>query len=120
MQLRELVRQNHALLQPMIQQLAASNPQLAQSLASNPEELLNILAGAGEDGEEGEGLPGVQVVNITAEEQAAIERVSCGKRWTKEVADGNPAPSARLFSRCGDPGVFCVRQERGASSELFV
>ena len=38
----------------------------------------------------------------------------------KEVADGNPAPSARLFSRCGDPGVFCVRQERGASSELFV
>lgn len=78
-QLRELVAQNPGLLQPLIQQLAAANPQLAQLIAANPEALLNILSEGGEEGEvEREGLPGVQVVNITPEEQAAIERVSCG------------------------------------------
>lgn len=81
-QLRQLVQQNPALVQPLIQQLAAANPQLAETFANNPEALLNMLAASAEggDGEGGEGvpgLPGVQVVNITPEEQAAIERVSC-------------------------------------------
>ncbi|KAG8213906.1 UV excision repair protein [Butyriboletus roseoflavus] len=75
-QLRELVSQNPELLQPLIQQLAAANPQVGQLLAENPQALLNFLAEGGEEGEfEGEGLPGVQVVNITPEEQAAIERL---------------------------------------------
>ncbi|KAN0091115.1 UV excision repair protein Rad23 [Tylopilus felleus] len=75
-QLRDLVSQNPALIQPLIQQLAAANPQLAQSLAANPEELLNYLGGGGEGGEGSEeGLGGVQVVNVTPEEQAAIERL---------------------------------------------
>ncbi|KAF8135447.1 hypothetical protein EV363DRAFT_1429202 [Boletus edulis] len=75
-QLRELVAQDPNLIQPVIQQLVAANPQLAQVLASNPQALLNLLGDAGGDGEgEGEGAPGVQVVNVTPEEQAAIERL---------------------------------------------
>lgn len=63
----------------MIQQIAQNNPQLAQLLASNPESLLDILnegldPGVGDDGD---ALPpGAQIVNVTVEERAAIERVS--------------------------------------------
>ena len=76
---RELVSRNPALIQPVIQQIAQSNPQLAQLLASNPESLLDILnegldPGVGDDGEAIP--PGAQVVNVTVEERAAIERVS--------------------------------------------
>lgn len=75
-QLRELIMQNPALAQPLIQQLAASNPQLAQLFAQNPEALLQLLGGG--DDLEGEGglPPGAQVVHVTEEEQAAIQRVS--------------------------------------------
>ena len=75
--LRELATRNPALLQPVIQQLAQSNPQLAQALAADPGALLDLLnAGSGEDGEDGEAIPpGAHVVNVTVEERAAIERV---------------------------------------------
>ncbi|OSX66108.1 hypothetical protein POSPLADRAFT_1131594 [Postia placenta MAD-698-R-SB12] len=74
-QLRELIMQNPALAQPLIQQLAASNPQLAQLFAQNPEALLQLLGGG--DDLEGEGglPPGAQVVHVTEEEQAAIQRL---------------------------------------------
>jgi len=77
-QLRELVAQNPALAQPLIQQLAAQNPQLAQLFAQNPEAILQLLGGGeGFDfGDDGEGLPpGTHVINITEEEQAAIQRL---------------------------------------------
>ncbi|EIM82826.1 UV excision repair protein Rad23 [Stereum hirsutum FP-91666 SS1] len=79
-QLRELVAQNPALIQPLIQQLAGSNPQLAQLIAQNPEALFQLLGGENgldfEDDGEGGGLPpGAQVINITEEERQAIERL---------------------------------------------
>lgn len=65
----------------MIQQLAQNNPQLAQTITANPDALFNLLnEGLGDfDDQEGEGAipPGAQRVNVTAEEMAAIERVSC-------------------------------------------
>ncbi|GJJ14939.1 hypothetical protein Clacol_009209 [Clathrus columnatus] len=68
--LRELVTQNPALLQPVIQQLAQNNPQLAQLLAANPEALLQLL----NDGDDMDtDIP--QVISVTAEERAAIERL---------------------------------------------
>lgn len=75
---RDLVARNPALIQPMIQQIAQSNPQLAQLLATHPESLLDILnegieTGVGDDGEPIP--PGAHVVNVTVEERAAIERV---------------------------------------------
>lgn len=86
-ELRSLVMQNPSLIQPMIQQLAQSNPNLAQYLEQNPEALLQILGTMGgegnfaegfDDGEAAEGgalPPGTHVVQITPEERAAIERV---------------------------------------------
>ncbi|KAF8482535.1 hypothetical protein DFH94DRAFT_727873 [Russula ochroleuca] len=72
--IRELAAQNPAILQPVIQQLAQSNPQLAEALASDPASLLDLLSeGVGDDGEPIP--PGAQVVNVTPEERAAIERL---------------------------------------------
>ena len=71
--IRELLTQNPALIQPMIQQLSQDNPQLAQMLAENPAGLLNMLGPAMEGGEDGDNIP--QVINVTPEERAAIERV---------------------------------------------
>lgn len=73
--------QNPAMLQPLIQQLAASNPGIAQAFAQNPEALLQLLgANGGEggeyEGEDGEQVPpGAHVVHVSEEEQAAIHRV---------------------------------------------
>jgi UV excision repair protein RAD23 len=54
---------------------------MAQQLAQNPEMLMQILGSlaAGEDAEDGEGggvPPGAQVISVTEEERAAIQRVS--------------------------------------------
>jgi UV excision repair protein RAD23 len=74
--------QNPAMIQPLLQQLAASNPALAQAFAQNPDALLQLLANEngefpGGQGEDGENLPpGTHIVNVTEEERAAIERVS--------------------------------------------
>jgi len=57
--------------QPLLQQLAAGNPGLAQ----NPEALLQALAEAENDGEDDGIPPGAQVINVTEEERAAIERL---------------------------------------------
>lgn len=101
-QIQQMVQQNPALLQPLVQQLASSNPGLAQALNANPEILYELLAGpppgaggaagaaagagAGAggvggvdvemEGEDGPLPPGAQVVSVTAEERDAIERVS--------------------------------------------
>jgi len=76
--LRELVTQNPALLQPMIQELAATNPQIAQSIAQNPDLLFQLLnnPNLGEGGEEGDFVPpGAHVIQVTPEERDAIARL---------------------------------------------
>ncbi|WVQ63241.1 UV excision repair protein Rad23 [Kwoniella botswanensis] len=76
-QIRELVQQNPALIQPLLQQIAASNPQLAQLINENPQALYELLGAGGEGDEEDEGFGGPQVmhVNLTQEEAAAVERL---------------------------------------------
>lgn len=64
------------LIVPLIQQMAQANPAIAQIMAQNPEaltQLLGIELGEGED--EQQLPPGAQVISVTAEERAAIERV---------------------------------------------
>ncbi|THU95349.1 UV excision repair protein Rad23 [Dendrothele bispora CBS 962.96] len=73
-QIRDLIAQDPASLQLVMQQLAQQNPQLAQLLAQNPEMLMQLLGGGGD--EDGEGVPpGTQVISVSPEERAAIERL---------------------------------------------
>ena len=79
----QAVQQNPALIQPLIQQIAGANPQLAQLIAQNPEALLQLLGAGGEEDDMGEyGDMGGEVmqVDLTPEEAAAVERVSCPTR----------------------------------------
>jgi len=75
--LRQVISQNPEMIQPMLQQLAMENPQLAQMFGQNPHALLTLLGiGAGEAGDEDDGVPpGAQVINVTPEEQEAIQRL---------------------------------------------
>lgn len=62
------------MLEPILQQVGAGNPQLAQMITSNPEQFLQLLA---EDDESDAALPpGAQTISVTEEEREAIERVS--------------------------------------------
>lgn len=74
-QLRGLVQSQPQMLENVLQQVSAANPQLAQLIANNPEQFLQLLT----EGEEGEGVqlpPGTRDISVTEEERDAIERVS--------------------------------------------
>jgi UV excision repair protein RAD23 len=73
-QLRQVVQQQPQMLEPILQQLGAGNPQLAQLISANPEQFLNLL---GEETDDDAALPpGAQAISVTEEEREAIERVS--------------------------------------------
>ncbi|ODO10497.1 UV excision repair protein Rad23 [Cryptococcus amylolentus CBS 6273] len=74
--IRQMVQQNPALIQPLLQQITAENPELAQLIQQNPEALYQLLGGAGDgddDDEMGEGP--VMRVDLTQEEAAAVSRL---------------------------------------------
>ncbi|KAL6891279.1 XPC-binding domain-containing protein [Trichoderma longibrachiatum] len=72
-QLRQVVQQQPQMLEPILQQLGAGNPQLAQLIASNPDQFLQLL---GEDADDDVPLPpGAQAISVTEEERDAIERL---------------------------------------------
>ncbi|KAH9867598.1 hypothetical protein IAQ61_008192 [Plenodomus lingam] len=72
-QLRQVVQQQPQMLEPILQQVGAGNPQLAQMIASNPEQFLQLLA---EDADEDAPLPpGAQAISVTEEEREAIDRL---------------------------------------------
>ena len=83
-QLKLLVQQNPAILQPVLQQLGAANPQILQLINQHQDEFIQILnepvsnlpAGGGGLGANPQGLPpGAHVIQVTQEESAAIDRV---------------------------------------------
>ncbi|OQD70507.1 hypothetical protein PENDEC_c023G07119 [Penicillium decumbens] len=74
-QLRQLVQQQPHMLEPILQQVAAGNPQIAQMIGQNSEQFLQLLSeDLGED-EEGQLPPGTQAIPVTEEERDAIERL---------------------------------------------
>ena len=76
-QLRQVVQQNPQMLEPILQQVGAGNPQLAELIGQYPDEFLALL---GEDTDNDAPLPpGTQSIPVTEEERAAIERVSVCK-----------------------------------------
>lgn len=79
-QLRDLMMQNPALIQPLIQQLGAQNPALMQMIQQNPAAVARLFGVDGaefDDNEDGPVPPGAHVVSVTEEERAAIQRVCC-------------------------------------------
>ncbi|KAJ9641819.1 UV excision repair protein rad23 [Coniosporium tulheliwenetii] len=71
-QLRQVVQQQPQMLEPILQQVGAGNPQLAQLIASHPEQFLQLLS---EEGDEDTRLP-AQTITVTEEEREAIERAN--------------------------------------------
>ncbi|KAJ3290853.1 hypothetical protein HDU79_002923 [Rhizoclosmatium sp. JEL0117] len=83
-QFRNLIQAQPHLLQPMLQQIGQSQPELLRVIQQNPDAFLQLLGEGGPEGmmdfgdddEEG-GLPaGAQTIQITPEENAAIERLT--------------------------------------------
>lgn len=62
------------MLEPILQQVAAGNPQIASIIGQNSDQFLQLL---GEEIEDDEGAlpPGAQAISVTEEERDAIERV---------------------------------------------
>jgi len=72
-QLRQVVQQQPGMLEPILQQVGAGNPQLAQLIGQHPEQFLQLLS---EDGPDDAALPpGAQAISVTEEEREAIERL---------------------------------------------
>ncbi|KAL4807836.1 XPC-binding domain-containing protein [Aspergillus unguis] len=71
-QLRQLVQQQPQMLEPILQQVGAGNPQIAQLIGQNEEQFLQLLS---EDPEEGALPPGTTQIHVTEEERDAIERL---------------------------------------------
>lgn len=62
------------MLEPILQQVGAGNPQLAALIGQNPDQFLQLLS---EDAGGDVPLPpGTQEITVTEEEREAIERVS--------------------------------------------
>ncbi|KAI1281223.1 XPC-binding domain-containing protein [Xylaria sp. FL0933] len=82
-QLRQVVQQQPQMLEPILQQLGAGNPQLAQLISQNPDQFLQLL---GEDGDDDAPLPpGAQAISVTEEERDAIERL-CRLGFDRDAA----------------------------------
>jgi UV excision repair protein RAD23 len=73
-QLRQLIQQQPQMLEQVITQLSAGNPQLATLINQHPEEFIQLLSDEMED--DAVLPPGAQTVHVTEEERDAIERVS--------------------------------------------
>ncbi|KAH7037733.1 XPC-binding domain-containing protein [Microdochium trichocladiopsis] len=82
-QLRQVVQQQPQMLEPILQQLGAGNPNLAQLITQNPEQFLNLL---GEEADDDAPLPpGAQAISVTEEERDAIERL-CRLGFDRDAA----------------------------------
>lgn len=74
-QIRQLVQQNPAFIQPLMQQLAATNPALGEHISQHPETLFQLLGGELPSGEDAEGAIPPGAIQVTEEEHQAIQRV---------------------------------------------
>lgn len=105
------------MLEPILQQVGAGNPQLAQLIGQNPDQFLQLLS---EDADEDAPLPpGAQAISVTEEEREAIERVSNPTISQATLVDLNVVVmSAWLRKRFGYSGILRMRQERGIGRKL--
>ncbi|KAJ1979693.1 UV excision repair protein rad23 [Dimargaris verticillata] len=77
-QLRQMVRQDPRLLQPMISRITQTNPELVQLINNNQEQLLELLLGNIEGDADDTDMPGAgspQYIQVTPQEKEAIDRL---------------------------------------------
>ncbi|KAH0536216.1 hypothetical protein FGG08_006898 [Glutinoglossum americanum] len=74
-QLRQVVQQQPQMLEPILQQVGAGNPQLAQLIGQNPDQFLQLLSEDPHDDEDNPLPPGAQAISVTEDEREAIERL---------------------------------------------
>lgn len=83
-QLRTLLEQNPAALQPLVQALVQSNPQLAEAISQDPEGVLRMLAGEGLEGEDSMDIPTLQ--QLSSEDRTQVEQmISMGIPESKAI-----------------------------------
>jgi UV excision repair protein RAD23 len=75
--LRAAIQQNPQLIQPLIAQLAQTNPQILQLISQNQEAFMTLLmeGGPSTGSGSGSGGRGGSVIRLTQEEKAAVDRV---------------------------------------------
>ncbi|TGZ77820.1 UV excision repair protein Rad23 [Ascodesmis nigricans] len=74
-QLRRLVQEAPHMLEPILQQVAAGNPQLTAMISQDPDSFLRLLSEDDEGNQTEGGIAGFQTVSVTPEEAAAIDRL---------------------------------------------
>eukprot|EP01015_Nassula_variabilis_P015006 TRINITY_DN224_c0_g1_i4.p2 TRINITY_DN224_c0_g1~~TRINITY_DN224_c0_g1_i4.p2 ORF type:complete len:186 (+),score=59.00 TRINITY_DN224_c0_g1_i4:74-631(+) len=88
-QLRQMILQNPALLQTLMQQWQQTNPALYNMISQNQGAFLQALLQGPQGGSGGAGAggipPGASVISVTQEEKAAIDRL-VGLGFTKQAA----------------------------------
>lgn len=110
-QLRQVVQQQPAMLEPILQQVAAGNPQLAQIITQNPDQFMQLLAEDADD--DAEMPPGAQSIPVTEEEREAIERVRLTQLLPHSIrqvfANTFAAMPSWLREEHGDPSILRLR-----------
>ncbi len=112
------------MLEPILQQLGAGNPQLAQLIATNPEQFLSLLS---EDADDDAPLPpGAQAISVTEEERDAIERVCRAQLTVCLLFSVGPRTNVMQLCRLGfdrDQAIqayfACDKNEELAANFLF-
>jgi hypothetical protein len=98
------------MLEPILQQVGAGNPQLAQLIGQNQDQFLHLLS---EDLEDDAQLPpGTHAISVTEEERDAIDRVCLLLLILLSEAPKLmclPALRSWISSRLGYRGLLCLR-----------
>ena len=120
-QLRQIVQAQPRMLEPILQQVGAGNPDLARMIGENPDQFLQLLS---EDtGEDTPLPPGAQEVSVTEEERDAIERVSPPSRPFQIFPSCSPNPQLCRLGFDRDMVIqayfACDKNEELAANFLF-
>ncbi|KAL2865698.1 putative UV excision repair protein (RadW) [Aspergillus lucknowensis] len=105
-QLRQLVQQQPQMLEPILQQVGAGNPQIAQLIGQNEEQFLQLLS----EEDDGAPPPGTTQIHVTEEERDAIERL-CRLGFSRDLViqayfacDKNEELAANYLFEASDDG----------------
>lgn len=106
------------MLEPILQQVGAGNPQLAALIGQHPDQFLQLLS---EDSDNDAPLPpGAQQISVTEEEREAIERVSSHPSSCTSITNTNQLIRLGFGREAAIQAYFaCDKNEELAANFLF-